>query len=368
LSLIEVARLSEPQRAALATHGDRWARLRQSTAPGDRAEAEDGVRKAYAAAGLAPPRQIAWGGGPCEIARQWVRARGKTGESVRQLVVDMVRRRAEAAVDRAIGLAVRTALIDEPRLSRLPPFCATIDEEVLSACERVRPPLRTRLRGLVTLSSLRSPPSFAASSFGVHSVPVLGVLEYLHDVCDLRSHTRSLAGLWQIARNASWMVAHEDICWLSDRPARLEIDANGRLHRANGPALSYRDGWSIYAWKGIAVPEWIIERPELIDVRRISTALDPQVRRCMIDIFTPARFVAEGGALRVSQDETGVLWRQRWRWEAWTAVEVTNGSPEPDGTYKHYFLQVPATVRSAREGVAWTYGLPEQRYRPIVRT
>jgi len=47
---------------------------------------------------------------------------------------------------------------------------------------------------------------------------------------------------------------------------------------------------------------------------------------------------------------------------------VVNGSPEPDGTFRHYFLQVPATVRSAREGVAWTYGLTEHRYRLAVRT
>jgi len=73
---------------------------------------------------------------------------------------------------------------------------------------------------------------------------------------------------------------------------------------------------------------------------------------------------SENGA----QDETGVLWRQRWRWEAWAAVEVINGTPEVDGTRKRYFLQVPANMRTAREAVAWTYGLPEARYRPTVRS
>ena len=103
-------------------------------------------------------------------------------------------------------------------------------------------------------------------------------------------------------------------------------------------------------------------------VRAISAAQDPQIRRCMIDILTPERFIAGGGAYRVAQDETGILWRQRWRWEAWAAVEVVNGTPEPDGSHKHYFLQVPANMRSPREAVAWTYGLPEQRYRPSLRT
>jgi hypothetical protein len=118
----------------------------------------------------------------------------------------------------------------------------------------------------------------------------------------------------------------------------------------------------------VLVPSWIIERREFVTVRAIGAAQDPQVRRCMIDVLTPERFIAQGGAYRVCEDEAGVLWRQRWRWEAWAAVEVVNGTPEPDGTCKHYFLQVPANMRSAREAVAWTYGLPEQRYKPGVRT
>jgi hypothetical protein len=88
----------------------------------------------------------------------------------------------------------------------------------------------------------------------------------------------------------------------------------------------------------------------------------------MIEIMTPQRFIEEGGAYRVAVDDTGVLWRQRWRWEAWVAVEVVNGTPEPDGSFKRYFLQVPATVRTPREAVAWTYGLAERHYRPMVRT
>jgi hypothetical protein len=95
LSQIEVARLSDTQLGELGAYGERWSRVRLSTAPADRKEAEEGVRAAYAAAGLAPPRQILWADGPYEMARQWARFKGKPGENVRHIVVDMVRRRAE---------------------------------------------------------------------------------------------------------------------------------------------------------------------------------------------------------------------------------------------------------------------------------
>ena len=62
----------------------------------------------------------------------------------------------------------------------------------------------------------------------------------------------------------------------------------------------------------------------------------------MIEIMTPQRYVALGGAVRVAEDETGILWRKTWlASDAWAAVEVINATPEPDGTQKHFFLQVP---------------------------
>jgi hypothetical protein len=367
LSLIELPRLSTFQKAALGSYGERWSELRRSTAAVNREEAEAGVASAYAAAGLAPPREIVWGNSPREIANLWVMAHDTGGENVRSLVIDLVRRKAEAAVDRAIGVAVRTALAEEPRLSRVPPFATSIDEAVARDCAGIKPNLRKRLAALF---SLRRRPSlaFPAASFGFQATSSLGVLEYFHDVCGLRRQTSALGGLWQIAKNAAWILPNERSCWLSERPTTIRIDTNGRLHAADGPALTYRDGWSVFAWKGVLVPSWIIDRPERINVRSIAANHDPQIRRCMIDILTPQRFIAEGGAYRVSQDETGVLWRQRWRWEAWAAVEVVNGTAEPDGSHKRYFLQVPPTVRSPREAVAWTYGLTEQRYRPKLRT
>jgi hypothetical protein len=90
----------------------------------------------------------------------------------------------------------------------------------------------------------------------------------------------------------------------------------------------------------------------------------------MIEIMTPQRYVALGGAAPVAEDETGILWRRSWlASDAWAAVEVINATPEPDGTRKHFFLQVPPNMRSARDAVAWTYGLrPDVYARLVVRT
>jgi hypothetical protein len=366
LSRIEIGALSQEQRAELSVYGTRWNALRQATAPPDYAGARASVEKAYAAAGLAPPREVLWEQTPAALAVAWARGRSTAGDSVRTLIVDAVRRRAELAVDRAVSLSVRMALASEPGLSRLPAFCVSIDEAMLRLGERALPVLPTRLADFFLRRRPRA--SFASSGFSFQSAAWLGALQYLHDVCGLTRQTGSLAGLWELAASACWMAPHQDACWLLPRPTLIRRDAGGRLHAADAPALRFGTDCEVYAWKGILVPARLIERPELIDVRAIETAHDPQIRRCMIDIMTPQRFVEAGGAYRAMEDETGILWRQRWRWEAWAAVEVVNGTPEPDGTYKRYFLQVPPTVRTPREAVAWTYGLSERQYRPAVRT
>jgi hypothetical protein len=366
LSRIEIAALSLAQRAQLSIYGARWDALRSATSPPEHERVAEGVRSAYIAAGLSPPSEIIWERGPTELAAGWSKRRPSAGDNVRSLVIDSVRRKVELAVDRAISLSVRMAIANVPGLSRTPEFCTTIEEAVLRLCDERSPMLRTRLADLFSRRHRRL--SFAASSFGMQSAPWLGTMRYLHDVCSLERHTEALSGLWDLACDASWIVPHAQVCWLMEKPELIRRDANGRLHAPDGPALCYRDKCKVYAWKGIVVPARLIERRDSIDVGAIDAVHDPQVRRCMIDIMTPQRFIEQGGAYRVAQDETGILWRQRWRWEAWAAVEVINGTRESDGTFKHYFLQVPPTMRTPREAVAWTYGLSERHYRLAMRT
>ena len=49
-------------------------------------------------------------------------------------------------------------------------------------------------------------------------------------------------------------------------------------------------------------------------------------------------------------------------------VEVVNSTPEPDGTSRTYWLRVPPATRTAREGIAWTFGLTEAEYHPEKQT
>ncbi len=369
MSRIELARLSAEQLALLSRCRNRWEEIRTSTARADRASAEDGVKAAYRAARLAPPEQIVWCEGPLDVARSCSQTgRAIAGENVKSLIVDSVLRDVAYAVDASISSEVRTRISSTFR-----PHPPNQTSAAVTAAVTLRDPLMQerrfqfarrllhRLRGGTLPRWMRT--SLRDSSFSQHDAPALGIFEFFHDACGLQRQAEPLQGLIRVAANVGWIIPHARVCWLVERHHILRTDDRGRLHSANGPAIAFADGWAYYAWKGVALPAWMIERPQEITAARVDREHEPVVRRCMIDIMTPERFIREGDAVAVAEDDTGILWTKSWTtWDSWAAVQVRNGSPEPDGTYKQYFLQVPPTVQSARQAVAWTYGLTELEY------
>lgn len=362
--------LTALQTAMLSEHRERWAVVRLDTAPGDRGSAENGVERAYTAAGLRPPERVEWCRGPLELASSWeyAAADGQPGANVRAVVLGHVRERAEAAIRRRLSPSVWSKVIAGLRTANAEAVSSAVDRAVVVAARQRRAPLSYRISRVVrSLKRLRWParglPAFERAGFGPSSLDWVAAMEFAHAACGLEIEAEPVRGLWMLAAHTGWVLPHERVCWLSERATLLAHDAGGRLHCATGPSLAFGDGWTIHAWKGVEVPAHVIERSGSITVADIDREPDIFVRRCMIEIMGVSRFLELGGASKVAQDATGTLWRKTWfAGDSWAAVEVVNGTPEPDGTYRRYVLQVPPEMPTARAAVAWTYGLTEHQY------
>jgi hypothetical protein len=363
--------LTPEQTRALDRYRVRWLSIRRSTEPADRGAAEEGARRAYRMAGLAPPERLVWCDSPVVMSRLARRISRRDGVNVRWALIDRTRRQAAARIRSRLS---RRLLAEVHRaVNPADELTASATDAVTLAAAQEPLPLLVRLRRGEPLSlscillALCGREGFRHAAAGPDDLSWLSTFEYLRSVFGLKAETESLPGLWQLASNAGWLLPHAQTCWLCERPDLLCTDANGRLHHGSGPALRFRDGFSVWAWRGVAVPRGLIELPEQITPAAIDAQDNVQIRRCMIEIMTPRRYVAAGGALRYAEDEIGILWRKTWlASDAWAAVEVVNGTPEADGTRKHYFLQVPANLRTAREAVAWTYGIAPEMYDQLV--
>ncbi|WP_326656240.1 DUF6745 domain-containing protein [Streptomyces sp. NBC_00385] len=329
---------------------DSWRAVAAATGAADRAAAEDGVRLAYRGAGLAEPVEFVWADSP-RAAVEAVEKLTDPGRSVR----DEVRTRPWADERRRmydeLGPAGWSALWSATG--------AQLWETTSALADRIR-------AGVV--ADLTVKPEDASDVRLVLLDAVLGQ----HDAAWLAAFDgrgERLDGLAAVARNAGWWWPYERAVVMSERPETLHRDEAGRLDSGAGPALAYRDGFALYAWRGMPVPAEFLAELGALTPERIRAEENAELRRVMLEFYGYDRYLTESGAEPVHRDETGVLWRIPLDGDEDVAmVEVVNSTPEPDGTHRTYWLRVPPRTRTAKEGVAWTFGLRGDTYAPVRQT
>jgi len=173
----------------------------------------------------------------------------------------------------------------------------------------------------------------------------------------------------QLTKNCGWVWWHENVLAISDRPCKLERDDRGRLHCEDGPAIAYRDGWSLYYWHGVAVSAQVIERSEEITTGMIDSEDNAEVRRVMMERYGEGRYLEDSGATLINEGTLGKLYRREFDDdEPLVMVRVINSTPEPDGSSKAYWLEVPPDMSTAHQAIAWTFGMTESEYAPSIET
>ncbi|MEV4280138.1 DUF6745 domain-containing protein [Actinoplanes xinjiangensis] len=205
--------------------------------------------------------------------------------------------------------------------------------------------------------------------YGQHDGTWLSTFEAADRLCPDAGLMTGLAGLAEVARNAGWWWANEKVAVLTERPATLTRDNVGRLHRGEGAALEFPDGYGLWAWRGMPIPADLAAELPTLTINRIRSEDNAEIRRVMLEHYGYDRYLRDAGARKLGSDETGTLWYLDLPGdEPLVMVEVVNSTPEPDGTSRVYWLRVPPRTRSAREGVAWTFGLTAEEYQPLIQT
>jgi hypothetical protein len=112
------------------------------------------------------------------------------------------------------------------------------------------------------------------------------------------------------------------------------------------------------------------DRPdELFTLKDIDETRNIEARRLMIELYGMGKYLADKRARVMQKDEYGELFYIPQRDdEPLIVVKVINSTPEPDGTFREYFLRVPPDTKTAREGVAWSFDMKESDYAPSIQT
>lgn len=198
----------------------------------------------------------------------------------------------------------------------------------------------------------------------------LAALDFVYSrvMPDLAS-PRSLA-LVELFRYCGSCFPEHDVCWLIERPLMTVVGEGERLHCDTGPAIVYRDGWGACYLNGRWVPEHVVLRPAEITLEDIQLQPDGEAREEMIRRYGIERYLKDLGAKIVSDDAFGTLYwlETQANVNGRQILRVTDKTVGRDGVQKEYYLQVPMKIKTAREGVAWTFGITEEEYSPSLET
>jgi hypothetical protein len=404
--------LSSEQRAESARVIERWRAEALSTQPLDRETARAAVCAFYQAIGLPARRTVLFLSSPlaCHFARALIQALQGDGDLGRGKAIEQLHyKRLFAAKDSLrisslVGLEIARKLDAGQRLvSALEDELKSLEPQLVCGCRLINSfysPLKSQVCDLVEreLSNLGPPfdravdapladllqkaleeRPWAFSRF--HMCPSffhggqdawLAIFDY---GARLGASFPYMEAYQAYALACGWMYPHDKVGLVSDRPAEIHLDAQGRVHCATGMAIRFRDGWGVHAWHGVRVPDWVIEARDF-NVLTVESEANVERRRVMLErdyggrsgfeLYLQARnprvIAADevhGQPRRLLEVGAGDL--------ATRIVEVINGSAEPDGTRCKFFL---GAMRgdTPHEVLAASYGIDPAAYREAVRT
>lgn len=206
------------------------------------------------------------------------------------------------------------------------------------------------------------------------SSQIFGCAEYWLSYYDFFKNVLQISGLDKIdalidiAESCGWWTPLGNCAIVQHRPLEIhreEVEVDGELryqaHNTEGPAMLFRGDCeysNLYAIHGVRVTKKIVDKD--FTYRDIENEENTEVRRVMIEIFGTEQYLKECGAEFINEDEFGKLYKKEFENDdPIYMVEVVNSTPEPDGTFNHYFLEIDPTayggVKTARAAIASTF-------------
>ena len=335
--------LTKSQSNKFPEYVDRWIKIGLSTQPADRESANRAIDLAYASAGLSEPRIRLWMPSPFAGAIASAMLTSKVFNQVRDQVGNQVWDQVGDQVEDQVGDQV---------------WSQVWDQVLFQVLDQVRSQVGDQLKNATK------------NSFGgqLWSSGFCAYVSFFRDVMQWENETlNKFKILEDLTKSCGWVWWHTNVLSISDRPLSIHRDEAGRLHGEKGPSIAYRDGWSLYHWHGVSIPEnWVKGNPpspaEAINWPNIEQ------RRAACEIVGWSNILNQLDAKVIDSDsdvEIGTLLEVNLPGSGKEKfLKVTCGTGR-----ENIVLPVPRDVKTALEANAWTYGIDDlKKFKPEVRT
>jgi hypothetical protein len=167
--------------------------------------------------------------------------------------------------------------------------------------------------------------------------------------------------LQSLSRFCGWISPFEKFCIICDRPLHLRFDNENRLHAEGEPAIEFTDGYSLYSYHGVTLPEKYGKiHPQQWQSQWLLTEGNTELRRVLIQGIGYARICQELQAIELDT------------WQEYTLLKIDADVDEeaiyllkmtcPSTSFIHA-LRVPPNMNSAREAIRWVnWGIDPEEF------
>lgn len=175
---------------------------------------------------------------------------------------------------------------------------------------------------------------------------------------------KRLEPLMDLAKVCGWWAPYKDFVIFQDRHSVLRRDERHLLHCEDGPAVAYRDGFTLYFWHGVNVPShWIMEKNAL-NPADILKETNVEKRRAGCEIIGWGRILEILGATLIDENENpqiGTLYE----------ADLPDSGKErflqvKCGTGRDFVIPVPPETQTALDAQRWMWN--DDDYNPEVRS
>jgi len=140
--------------------------------------------------------------------------------------------------------------------------------------------------------------------YGAHEAGWLSFYDFMGIELEIEECSK-LNGLIELAKNCGWWSPYSHVAIFQHRHTEVNLigDETKVLHKDGGPAVLYRDGFSVWALNGVRVPQWLAEEhPGQIDVSKLHEIDNAQVRAEFIRKVGVERIHAKLGGNVIDKD------------------------------------------------------------------
>ncbi|MEG4114908.1 MULTISPECIES: DUF6745 domain-containing protein [unclassified Microcoleus] len=333
-----IEKLTPEQEKLILVYDEKWRKLIYSTAPIDREKAAKAVKQAYLGIDEKEP-EIIFCSSPYEGANLVLGYERAINQLYEEFGVNLVDRFNEEVYDRAWSN-----------------FNAQISEEVYCQINlQFWTHIDDFFRDMLDEKLYRNQDFLAVDAYSyidpILWAEVCAFCDFFVSVLKCNPNGINWQALLFFTTQCGWIFPYEKVCIVCDRPRIFSFDSQHRLHAEGGPAIQFSDGYSIYSYHGVTLPEKYGKlHPHEWQSQWVLEEENAEIRRVLIQGIGYDRIARELAAVELDT------------WQEYTLLKIdTKVDVEPIYLLKMtcpstgfiHALRVPPDINSAREAIKW---------------